>query len=162
MPTAIPELIAAEVITRLEQITTGNGYAFNVASVERVNRDGNDWTPTHRGIVVVQGDEQRNEPHDRPGNPPANAYELPFSILCFVRQSDRSSTADQAEVNAMVAAAKKAVAEGSTSWHQFDGNSYDANWGIQSNYESIDHAGASVELLVRYRISEIDPFTLRN
>lgn len=156
------ETIALELVARLGQITTGNGYAFTASDVSRVNRDGDDWTPEHLGIVVKQGDETRNPAHDRPGNPPAMAYEQAYELIGFVRQSDRADTSDDSLVNQMEAAIKKAVAENSGTWHQFDGASYDANWGDTTRFESTAHAGLKVPLSVRYRVSELDPLTLRN
>lgn len=160
MPTAVPELIAQELVTRLQTITTGNGFDFNVADVTRVNRDATDWTPKHRSLVVVQGDEERNPAHDYPGNPAAIAYILPFEIHGFIRQADREATPDQQSVNALQAAIKKAVAS-TSSWHTFDDNAYNADWGTTINFRSTTHAGTTLTVDVQYRISETDPFTVR-
>lgn len=159
----IPEAIAEELISRLEAVTLANGYSFNVASVERVNRDGHDWTPKNNTLVVVQREQQRNEAHDYPGNPPAIAYELPFAIHCFVVQSDFSGLSDAMLVNRMAANVQKAIAEGSTSWHTFGGNAYNAMFGTITPFVSDqgDHAGCTIELTVQYRVSELDPFTVR-
>lgn len=157
-----PEDIAVEVVARLGEITTANGYAFDAASVDRINRDSSDWTPSPYAIVVEQASETRNESHDRPGSPPAMAYEQTYEIHGFIRQSDRSTTPDATLENRMESAIKKAVAENSSSWHQFDGSSYDANWGETTPYESTEHAGVTVRLIVRYRVSELDPEALRN
>lgn len=160
MPTAIPELIAQELIARLQTITTANGFAFDVADVSRVNRDATDWTPKHHSIVVVQAEEIRKPEHDYPGNPAAIAYTLPFELHGFVRQSDRAATSDQQKVNEVQAAIKKAVA-GTSDWHTFDDNSYLADWGPTSNYNSTEHGGTTLNLEVHYRISDTDPFTVR-
>lgn len=162
MSTAAEEIIALELISRLEAITVANGYAFDVESVSRVNRDSTDWTPRDRSIVVAQDATQRNEEADRPGNPAAIGYIVPFQIFGFRRQSDRAATADAAKVNEMLAAIKKAVAN-ATDWHQFNRTSYDANWGTSSPFNSQDgrHAGLAVELFVHFRLDETDPFTVR-
>lgn len=162
MPTPVPELIALELISRLEDITVANGFSFNVAGVDRVNRDSSEWTPKNNSIVVVQSLEARDSESDHPGNPAAIAYQLTFNIKGFVRQSDRATTADQSKENDMLAAVRLAVA-GTTTWHQFDGNSYDADWGEVTRFESESgsHAGLNIELIVRYRVSEINPYTVR-
>ena len=162
MPTAIPELIAQELIDRLEDITTGNDYSFTVPSVDRVNRDGHDWTPKTNTIVVVQTAHERLEELDFAGNPPGLAYLLTFTIQGFVRQSDRSNTADAALENNMEASIKKAVA-GNATWHTFDGNAFNAMWGQTQRFDPTQgaHAGVSVELMVQYRVSEYDPYTKR-
>lgn len=163
MTTAIPELIALELITRLEQITTANGYAFSVPSVQRINRDATNWTATAYSIVVVQGDDERNPDHDRPGNPPANAYAVKFQVIGFIRQSDRSTDADQALVNDMNASIRKAIAENSSTWHTFDGNAYNADMGTGVNVlgDVGDYAASAVELTVWYRVNELDPYEVR-
>lgn len=162
MPTAVPELIAQELISRLEAITTGNGYAFTVPSVDRVNRDANDWKPKNNSIVVVQGDDERDPESDRPGNPPAEAHRLTFEIKGIVRQADRATTADQSKENEMTATIKEAVSSVSQ-WHTFDGNSWNAEWGTTSRITSDtgSYAGVSLELIVSYRVSETDPYTVR-
>jgi hypothetical protein len=162
MSTPAEEIIALELISRLENITVFNGYAFNVESVSRVNRDSTEWTPRDRAIVVSQDATQRNEEADRPGNPAAIGYTVGFQIFGFRRQSDRAATADAAKVNEMHAAIKKAVAN-DTDWHQFNRTSYDANWGPTTPFNSPDgrHAGLSVELTVHFRVDEDDPFTVR-
>lgn len=156
------ENIAAEIVTRLEEITTANSYPLDVASVDRLNRLSEGFTPKPNSIVVEQENEVRNESHDRPGNPPAMAYEQTYLINGFIRQSDDSELPDATFESRMESAIKKAIAESSHTWHQFDGNSYDANWGETTPYESTDHAGITVRLVVRYRVSELDPDTLRN
>lgn len=162
MSTAVPERIALELISRMEAITVANGYAFSAADVYRVNRDATSWTPANYAIVVVQGDAERNFDHDRPGNPVANAYELTFVVVGFVRQSDRTTAADQAKMNDMDAAIRKAIANG-TSWHVFDDATYDAELEAGANVvqEDGDYSAVTIELKVRYRVSEVDPYTVR-
>lgn len=162
MPTDIPELIAAELVTRLESITTGNGYSFNVSDVTRVGRTAESWKPQNLGIAVRSPIETRNESQDHEGNPPAIAYDLAFDLHLFVRQPKTESDPDPKTENSFVAAVKKAVA-GTSDWHQFDGNAYNADWGTRQAYLSPEghHAGATLTLVVQYRISETDPFTAR-
>lgn len=162
MSTAVPELIALELVSRLETITTGNGYAFNVSSVERVSRDAREWTPRNLGIAVTQPIDTRNPALDHEGNPPALAFNLQFNIHCFVRQSDDSSTPDQTTENALVASVQKAVAS-TSDWQTFDGNAFNADWGQRQNFVPSEgkHAGATLPLIVQYRVSETDPFEVR-
>lgn len=160
MTTAATERIALELVSRLEDITTGNGYSLSVSDVERVNRDGTDWTPKHLAAAVVQQEEERNEEHDYPGNPPASAYELKFLIHGYVRLPDRSASKEDAIANDFKAAIQKGIAS-VTDWHQFDSVSYDAEFGTSTIWQSTDHKGTTVELTVRYRVSEYDPYTVR-
>lgn len=163
MPTAVQEVIAQELISRLEQITTANGYGLTVPSVDRVNRDANDWLPKNNSVIVVQGTDEPDQENDHPGNPPANAYQLTFQIKGCVRQSDESSTADQAQENLLAASIKKAVCNSST-WHQFDSQSYNAVWGPTERFSLNEgaYAGTSLTLVVMYRVSETNPFVARS
>lgn len=162
MPTAIPEQIAVELLTRLAEITTSNGYDFDASDVERVNRDAIDWTPQDSSIIVLQGASQRDQSQDCPGNPPANGYQIGFEIQGFVRQSDRTADVDvDSLINRMEANIKKAVAENSTTWHTFGGVARNAVWGNTTKFQDEGHTGCSIELTVDYRISEIDPFSTR-
>lgn len=161
MSTAIPELIAQELLERLEDITLVNGFNFTVQSVERVNREPNETTPLHHSIVVVQEEIERNPDNDYSGNPPATAYNLPFAIYGYVRQSDRTRLDDDASVNAVQANIVKAITR-RDSWYTFGGYSYNALLGNMETWRSTDHAGASIHLVAQYRVSEVDPFSNRS
>lgn len=162
MSTPIPELIATELITRLQTITTGNGFSFSVTSVDRVSRDAKGWTPRNLAIGVTSPIETRNQIQDHEGNPAAIAYRLQFNLHLFVRQSETATDPDQKTENTFVASVKKAVA-GTSDWHTFGGNAFDADWGTRQTFLSSEgaNAGATLSLLVDYRVSETDPFTAR-
>lgn len=162
MSTAVPEQIAVELVSRLEAITTDNGYAFSVSGVDRVNRTAKGWTPRNLGVAVEMGAENRAPEIDHEGNPAALGYVQEYLIHAFVRHSDRGTDVDNTTENALVAAIKKAVA-GTTTWHTFDDVSIDADWGSKRPYVSPEgeHAGQTLSLLVMYRISETDPFEVR-
>jgi len=87
MAYTVIESIAREIVSRLEQIKIANGYAFNVTSVIRPNRNAT-WTPEDRLILVKQGDSTKNESLSCPGNPPAMAFDTTFELCGFVRTSD--------------------------------------------------------------------------
>lgn len=164
MSDSIPERIALELIDRLENITTVNGYIFNVASVDRMTKDSLDgWTPRNLAIAVVQDDELPNDEHTHAGNPAAMAYDVTFNLHGFVRPSDHATETFSSTENAMVAAIKKAVVNNDTSWQTFGGISILADWVTTSPFQSPegDHRGVTVSLVVTYRISETDPFTPR-
>lgn len=162
MPTAIPELIALEIVSRLEAITVANGYFTNVVSVDRLARLSTDWRPRNLTVVVEQGAESPNEENSHEGNPPAIAYDLDFEIHAIVRDSDGSTTPHSTTENAFVAAIKKAITTGDQ-WWTFDSNAINAEWGTTVPYQSPegDNNGVTVPLVVIYRVSETDPFTSR-
>ena len=161
---SIPERIMVELVSRLEAITTGNGYDYSVNSVQRINRDA-ETTLQHLTVAVVQGDETRLEEEDFEGNPPVQAYELPIRIHGIVRQTDRpfgtpAVTEDDTLCNWLQSAIRQAIAE-DASWWTFGGYAFESALGGAGNWRSTDHGGTTVELFARYRVSELDPFTTR-
>jgi hypothetical protein len=160
--TPIPELIALVLVSRLEAITEEAGYLFTVPFVRRVSRDGRDWTPKANAIAVVQGDAERNPDQDCPGSPPANAYNLTFEVKGFVSKPEHQEYPDAADANEMEAVMLKAITEGQSDWHQFDGNSRVAHFGTTTYERSSTHLIVTVPIVVTYRISELDPYLARN
>lgn len=168
MALPIIEQIAAEVVARLQAITTGNGYEFTAESVTRPRRIDRDFTPRNYSIVVDQAETQENNDYSYPGNPPAQGYDATFSIYGFIRESDVGSTSPAVTENQIEAAIKKSIADSAT-WHNFDGNAVDSSWGSSSPisesqnlpFTNTDHNGVMVPLVVSYRVSELDPFVVR-
>ena len=161
--TAIPELIATTLKTRLEAITTGNGYNFDVSEVKRVNRVAKDVTPRDKQIQIKQGTSAYNRAMSHGGNPPAIAYDVVYMLHCFVRNSDSDATASATSENDFDAAVKKSVCSVSD-WYNFGGKAIIADWGNAKPYISAEgeHAGITIPLVVTYRVSETDPYTARN
>ncbi len=165
MTLPIIENIAAEIVTRLGQITTGNSYEFTAESVTRPRRIDRDFTPKNLSIVVDQSSEVQNDDMSYPGNPPGLAFDVTFNLYGFVRESDDATTSPAITENQMASAIKKAITEDSL-WHTFDDNAIDANWGNiepfneSSNlpFTSTDHNGVMIELVVSYRVSELNPY----
>ena len=162
MPTAVPETIALEIVSRLQQITTGNGYNFTVAEVVRPTRLQKNITPRHLQIQVVQAIDSYNEALSHEGAPPAMAYDLVFNLHCFVRDSDASTTPRATTENDMATAVRKAICD-SADWYNFEGNAIIADWGQSRPFVSPEgeHSGVTVPLVVTYRVSETDPYTAR-
>lgn len=164
MTKPLPELIAEEIVSRLQGITIEDGYPFTVPSVDRVQRGAKDWTPRNLAIAVEQSDENENLQQSHPGNPPAAAYDVVYRLHAFVRPSDRTvpDTAQTTE-NAMVASIKQAITAAGHRWHTFGEVAIDARWGSTSRFVSAegDHAGITMTLIVTYRASETDPYESR-
>lgn len=164
--TPIPELIADEVVERLEAISIQDGFSFTVEFVTRPNRLGTNFTPKPYGMLVILGDNQRNADMDHPGNPPAIAYDLTVMVKCFANASTTGTDSHNLRSNEMIAAAIKAIANPDTSpstWYTLGGNAINAEFGDIEYFSSPegDHAGAVLPLVVTYRVSETDPFTVR-
>ena len=168
MALPILEQIAAEVVARLQAITTGGGYEFTAESVTRPRRIDRDFTPRNLSIVVDQAENSENDEVSYPGNPPAQGYDATFNIYGFVRESDDATTSPAVTENQMEAAIKKAIAEDSH-WHNWDGNAIDSEWGSAQPFQegqtlpftNTDHNGVLVPLIVTYRVSELDPYVAR-
>lgn len=166
MALPIIENIAALVVSRLQEITTGNGYEFTAESVTRPRRIDRDWTPRNLAIVVHKSNELENSEASCPGNPPRVAYNAIFLIYGFVRESDTASTSPAITENQMASAIKKSIAS-SSSWHNFGGNAIDAMFtdvetfsdGSPQPFTDIESNGVTVTLNVLYRVSELDPYT---
>lgn len=163
---SVIERIAVEIVRRLERIKIENGYSFNIAKVIRNDRQGTAAAPRNHTVYVVQGDSARQPELDKPGNPPAIAYETTFDFKCFVRESDALRTETDSTVNEVVAAVRKAICTPETSpttWYTMGGEAILCNWGDNSPFDPGDgsNAGATVSLLVLYRESETDPYESR-
>jgi hypothetical protein len=164
--TPIPELIAEEIVDRLERITVDNGFAFDVAFVTRGNRLGTNFLRKPYGILVILGDNVRNEEMDHEGNPPAIAYDLTVMVKCLANIADTDDGSHNTRSNQMIAAAMKAITNPTVSpstWYTLGGNAIEANFGDIEYFSASegDHAGATLPIEVTYRISETDPFTVR-
>jgi len=163
MPTAIPELIAVEIVGRLQLITTLNGYNFNVASVERANRDGSNLTYKHMSVQVKQEEAVRVPELDCPGNPPAIAYEITFTINCISRDSQGETDAYDTVANDMAAAVVKAITADGGTWYTMNSNAIYSTIGNITPLSSAEGEilGMAVPVAVTYRVAENNPYQVR-
>ena len=163
MADLVSERIADTIVSRLQNITTANGYSLDVESVTRPNAKANDWRPRHQCIVVQQGNTDRNPTLDCPGNPPAICYETTYNLYGFILPSDHATTPVDEEVNTLESAMKRAVVDNSVHWVYMDGLSILAEFGSSQPYRSDegDNQGLVLPLTVTYRVSELDPTEVR-
>ena len=165
MPTAVPELIAVEIVTRLEAITVANGYAFNVAEVVRPSRKGHNWDRAHLGVGVLQSDSERVPELDCPGNPPALCYRVTFNLECVCKDSeiDSPTAAHATNENEMAATVIKALTVGGNTWHTMDGNAIDTEIGTHQPFTSSEGEmnGVMIPIAVLYRVDENNPYNVR-
>ena len=163
MAVSVQETIAALIVARLESMTTANSYNFDVESVNRVNRDGSQWTPRHYSVTVALQSDVRFPDYDHEGNPPAIGYQATWAIVGYVRQTDRETTTQMTLLNNFIASIRQALAVDST-WHNWGGNAIDSDFGDASieEYSDGEHVTVNVPLEVFYRVSETDPFTSRS
>ena len=154
--TTVAESIATVLVTRLEAITEANGYEFDVSQVVRVDRHGVQPSYKHLSIVIDQT-KTRNEELSYPGNPPAIAWDMTFSLHLICRDSgDPQAKAINDE--AMQAAAVKAVTLSQSDWYTLGGYAVNAEFASPEPYAQTDGeiTGSTLPLVVTYRTSEYD------
>jgi hypothetical protein len=165
MADPINKQIIAAVISRLENITVANGYEFDVGTVGQADRD-LDMGEVNTKDIWVSAEEDKEEPTlSWPGNPPRLWMNLTLRLIGFAKQID----VDETEVGVtefstdedqMAAAIRKALANNDAGqWHTFGGLAVMASFGNYSQFNEPGWDGAVVELVIGYRVSEINPFS---
>ena len=86
MATAIPELIASVLQTRLQQVTVANGYEVTVSEVVRPTRE-SDIQPKDNQIIFSLAELTRTTELDCQGNPPAYAWTQSYNINAVIADS---------------------------------------------------------------------------
>jgi len=170
MSTPVPERLANELVSRLETITVANGYPFNVAGVVRGNRDGTTVQYTHQSIRVDQGNKQRVEQMDCPGNPPALCWSQPFGIRCYTRNSNKPDDPQDPEAemphvtntNEMIDAAVQAITA-ADNWHTMGDINFDTRLDAVDLFDADngEYNGQMLVVTCLYRVSENDPSEVR-
>lgn len=159
----VSERIAEVIVSRLQNITVANGYSLDLVSADRMNSKANEWRPRHNSAVVIQGATVPNDALTCPGNPPALAYDTTYNIHGIVLPSDRATDPKDTEVNAIEAAIKKAVANGSVHWVYMDNLAIISEFEESTPYvsEDGDNQGVIIPVKVTFRVSELDPTEVR-
>ncbi len=159
----IPELIALEIVSRLEQITLENGYEFDVSEVVRPTRKGENWKLKHFGIGIQQMDSERTPDLDCPGNPPALAFTIGFGLYCVCKDSKNLDQPRATNENTFAAAVMKAIVDDGSMWQTMNDNAIDTRFGSPSPFLSPEgeNDGVLIPLQVLYRVSETNPFEVR-
>ena len=158
MPDSINKLIFDEVVSRLGNITTDNGYAFTAVVKGKPNRDSDAFHPDPLDIYVEQGESIENDALFIPGNPPKVAYDMGIRIEGVARRIDGSSSDTDTTEDAMAQAIRQAIANNdAASWHTFGGNAINARLGAFQQIDDPSYDGSAVTITVTYRVSELDP-----
>lgn len=156
----INELIAEEIATRLESVTTGNGYA-NTLSVERPLRKGVQNVTGYRTFV------KQTEPAEfvevLQGNPSVILWRQQYQVVIFVAPSDGSTTAFDLACNIVAADAETAITDtgGSEEWSQFGGLARYAEQTGRDYANLGNESNVTLTYTVTYGTPENDPYTAR-
>ena len=158
----VVEQIADVIVTRLVALQNDINAEVAVSEVVRPTRFAN-YTPKDNQIVITQGDNERVPELDHPGNPPATARRQRFNIRLHVMPSEKDTTAVDEHVNLFAAEVMQAITTPQATWHNFGALAIDAEF---DSHEPIDSDGSfdgvNIPLLVTYRTSENDPYTVRS
>lgn len=163
MTLPVLERIAVELVERLEEITTANGYSLTVAGVLRPSRLA--WESSaykNKTLVVMQGENIRVEELDCFGNPGSLAWQVTFNVHCVARQDDSDSDSFNTLPNELDSCVRKAVAD-ANNWHQFSGLAVNAEFGTTTHTVPAEGeaSGAVVPIIITYKVSETDPYEVR-
>jgi hypothetical protein len=121
------------------------------------------YTPKDNQIVITQGASERVPEMDHRWQPSCGRDDRQrFNIRCHVMPSEKDTTAVDEYVNVFAAEVMKAITTPQATWHNFGALAIDAEF---DTLEEIDGDGSfdgiNVPLLVTYRTSENDPYTVR-
>lgn len=158
--------LLAEVKTRLERVSTANGFDFNVERVAEPNRLGTNASPLPRSFELRVISISPNEAFDLPGNPPAVGQTLELWLLAHESHSDASTSGRDRDAMMMISQARRAVTQPPADphlWHTFGGLAIDAEFGEAARIKAGDGtpAGWSIPLLIHYRHDENDSTQVR-
>ena len=158
MSLAIVEQIYEVLVDRLEAMLDNDTYDIGIVEVIRPTRVG-EFTPRDRQVLVVQGDDERVNELDIPGNPPGIARRQTFNVRCHLMPDE---TSGEDVVNQAAADIIKAITTPNATWHTMNGLAMDSEIG-KFEYVNFDGGpdGVNVPVSVTYRVSEYSPFVSR-
>lgn len=155
MPLTLPidEAIFQDVVTRLEGVPG--------ATVVEYRREPGHWTPQDMQICVVKRNPERAPELDYPGNPCAVAWRMTVNIRMHIMQSETDSTPASTPISEFVASVLETVTTPSN-WWQWDAKAVLTDMGtIEFTRPVGSFDSAMLPLVITYRHSENDPFTVR-
>lgn len=155
MPLTVPidEAILQEVVTRLQDVSG--------ATVVQYRREPGNWTPEDRQICVVKKSPERANELDYPGNPPAIAWKMTINLRLHIQQSETDSVENSSYMSDLISDVMQTICA-PANWWQWDSKAVMSDFG---SVELISPSGsfdcAVIPLIITYRHSEGDPFTVR-
>ena len=121
------------------------------------------WLPKDLTVHISQGPMVPNEEQSCPGNPPAQAYDLPVIVSGITKPSESTDIPIDTFRNRMAADIVKNATDVDL-WHQWGGLAVNTEIGTAEPYEDETGGfhGVSVPFLVTFRTDENDPYTVRS
>lgn len=142
-----------------EKIKARLGLVIGVDTVTRPLRLNDDPAGDYK-ITVTQGQQTENIALSCPGNPPAICYDQIFLINGELRPSEEDETPIDTYRNRFSADITKAITS-ETDWHNWDQLAVDTMLGPVAFRQSAESSWLEMQLMVRYRVSENDPYQVR-
>lgn len=158
MPIPVSERIAAKVFNRLQRLATGYSQSTYITEVVRPLNPAT-HTPEDKQIVLFQRKE-RNEELDFPGNPPASAYDMTFSIRVHLSPSEGDTTPIDTYQEYIEADVQSVLTDG-VAWHNWDGIAINSRFESPETGVSAEFNTITIPLVVTYRTSETNLYTAR-
>ncbi len=152
MSTPIKEDIAANMLTTLNGVTTGNSYNQTITGIRALRIDYANVSPDDLTFILTQGEEEVVETGYG-----KKAWMQHYDVLCIVVDSDSSTTAVETRINQVEADIRKAVRvapqRGVT-------GVLDTIVNPSSPLpDGVDFTGVILDISVHYRHDEDDPYT---
>lgn len=171
MTTGYPiiEQIAQAVKTRLETVTTANGYQQTL-TIKRPTRQGTDWTPEHNLVLLSHGDASRNADYEYEANPMVYAWDQQFAIEIFQIPSEDDTAPIEQLANVVLADVITALTDPDETWHEWRTTAADqstrlAVFSYIADVSMLVAADGSLQvteitLVITYRTPFNDPYTV--
>jgi hypothetical protein len=159
--TPVVSRISDEIFARLQTLVSGAAGAYEFVNVVRPTKLAT-YTPQHGLIVLTRGEVVRVPEIDCPGNPPAVGMQQTFLIRVHIAPSERDATPVEVYEDMMEAEIHRAIVNDAATWHTFGELAINADLGAQQTVSSDGgYDGIAIPLMVTYRVTEGDPYTVR-
>ena len=159
--TPVSELIALELLTRLQTMIGSTTLNTKVTEVVRPKRN-DDTPPNDRQIMLTEQGIERVPELDHEGNPPALARRITFNIRCHLLNDEKSTTPIDKLVHMFAADVQKTIVDDAPQWYTFDNNAIDAEFLSEEPITGDGGMeGVNVPIAITYRTSEYDPYEVR-
>ena len=156
----VVERIRQLIVTRVTTMTVEGNETSTATDIVEPTRIGG-YSPSDYQIVVTQDEATRNEPLSTPGNPPAVAMDQTYTLRCKLVTSETDETAIDLLLNVFAMDTQKRVTSYSN-WYSMNGLALDARFDTPVRAESSGGAVVvNLPLIVTYRVSETNPYTVR-
>lgn len=157
----VAEQILAKVQTRLAEITTVNGYQFNVTAVERAKRF-TTGSPGNLKCYVSMDSLEPSELLSHSGNPPVQGWDMVVRCAMIVTPLETDTvSADTWRLRAY-AAMSKAITTGTTWWNWDDLAINSQILAPEGRASASDgQIGAHFMVNIQFRTDESNPYQVR-